>query len=189
MSKARKPKQPKEGSLAWERQLHKNPIYVKNTIYSLASRASQGNKEAVEALVGWLARHPEMREFIRQLDDLCATAEDAWVMSIAGTDLIRQKAIREEIAKMKTELLPEKSSIMHKVMVSNLIVSYLANQAAVLLAAKPADQLAVATARDRRAESTMRRLLLAVKCMDLIEEKMNRGVGPQAKLKLFSAVD
>ncbi len=151
MGKARKSKGPKEGSLAWERQLHKNPVYVKNTIKSLADWASQGNEQAAEALAAWLERHPEMRETVRQLDDLRTQTETAWVKALAGTDIVLEQAIRDDIAKMTAERLGENPSVLDRALASNVVVSYLADQRAVMWAAQAAQLPAVAAAGGRRA--------------------------------------
>jgi hypothetical protein len=182
------PNAPKEGSRAWERSLPQSPNYIRETIRSLTERAAAtGNKQAADVLAAWLRRHPEMRETVRQLDDLCTQAEIAWVSALAGKDIVRERAVRDEIERMKGELLGEAPSPLDRVMVSNFIVAYLANQHAAIAAARPAEHSAVAAARDRRAESTQRRLLLAMKGMTLIREKVARGIAPRKKLMLFDA--
>ena len=187
MGKARKSKGPKEGSLAWERQLHKNPVYVKNTIKSLADWASQGNEQAAEALAAWLERHPEMRETVRQLDDLRTQTETAWVKALAGTDIVLEQAIRDDIAKMTAERLGENPSVLDRALASNVVVSYLADQRAVMWAAQAAQLPAVAAARDRRVESTARRLHLAIKGLALVRGQKSRGLAPRPNIKLFDA--
>ena len=187
MVKARTQREADEGSAAREEQVNENPVFVKNMIMSMVQRAAQGDRESAKALDEWLARHPDMRKFIRQLDDLCTTVEEAWVGNLVGNDLVREKGVKTEIARMKDELLAENSSLLDRLMVSNAIVAYLANQSALLMASKPTDHLSVATARARQAESTARRLLYAMKGLSLIREKMKDGLAPRTKHRLFDA--
>ena len=187
MARARKPKGPKGGSGAWEHPLHKNPVYVKNAIQGMARRASQGNKQAAEALAAWLEHYPEMKPTVREIDDLRTQTETAWVTALAGKDLALEQVIRDEVAKMTAELLGENPSVLDRALVSNVVIAHLANQRAVMWAAQPADHAAVAAARDRRVESTARRLHLAIKGLALVRGQKSRGLAPPPKFKLFQA--
>ena len=135
MAKARKSKGPKVGSLAWEKQLPKNPVYVRNTIDELARRASQGNKRAAASLAAWLERHPDLKPTVRELDDLRTQTESAWVKALAGTDLALERVIRDEVARMTAELLGENPSVLDRALVSNVVVAHLANARATMWAA------------------------------------------------------
>jgi hypothetical protein len=184
MAKARQKQVFEEGSAVCEREVN-NPVFVNNMIMSLAERASQGDSQSAEALDQWLARYPGMRKLIRKLDDLRTTTEESWVRNLAGNDLVREKGIREDIASMRDELLARNASVLDKMMVSNVIVAHLADQSALLMASKPADHLSVAAARDRRAESTARRLQIATKGLTGIRERRAKGLAPRTKHKLF----
>ena len=175
------------GSLAWEKQLYKNPVYVKNTIQSLARRASQGNKQAAEALAAWLERYPEMKPTVREIDDLRTQTETAWVTALSGKDLALEQVIRDEVAKMTAELLGENPSVLDRALVSNVVIAHLANQRAVMWAAQAAQLPAVAAARDRRVESTARRVHLAIKGLALVRGQKSRGLAPRPNIKLFDA--
>ncbi len=187
MAETRKSKGPKVGSLAWEKQLYKNPIFVKNTIQSLARRASQGNKQAAVTLAGLLERYPEMKPTVREIDDLRTQTETAWVKAMAGADLVLEQVIRDEVAKMTAGLLGENPSFLDRALVSNVVIAHLANQRAMMWAAQPADLPAVSSARERRVESTARRLHLAIKSLALVRGQKSRGLAPPPKFKLFEA--
>jgi hypothetical protein len=185
MAKTRKSKAPRVGSRAWERSLVNSPNFIRETFKSIVERASAGNAEAAAFIPSWLARHPELRSTVRQLDDLRTQVEAVWIKVLAAGDLVREQAVREEIALLRGELLGENSSVMDQVLASNVIVAYLANQAASLCEAKPTDYSAVAAARARRTESTQRRFHSAVKTLTLIRSAMTRGLRPPANIKLL----
>lgn len=88
---------------------------------------------------------------------------------------------------MKAELLGENPSLLEKIMVSSVVTAHLAHQRASAWASKPAPHQAVVTARDRRVESTSRRLLLAIKALTIVRQQQARGLVPRTKFKLFEA--
>jgi hypothetical protein len=184
-SKSPKSKTPREGSLAWERSLHESPTYVANTVKDLAQRASRGDAHAAKCLEFWLRQNPEMRSLVPQLDGLRAATEGKWIKFVAGEDLVRERAVREEVERMKAELLGENPSVMDKVLVSNFVVAYLANQRALCTTAQHAESVALVSARGRWAEGAARRLLLATKALALVQGMKNRRAGARPKLSLF----
>jgi hypothetical protein len=103
-------RKPREGSREWEKTLHLNPAYVRNTILELVKRAEQGDKRAVESLYTWLERHPEMRSLVRELDDLATQVELVWVQRMCGGDELSKKVIEDDIAAMKVALASTSAS-------------------------------------------------------------------------------
>ena len=122
-------RKPRVGSRAWEESLIDDPIYAKNTILSLAKRAEDGNQEAIENLNWWLEKYPEMRSLVRLLDDLVTKVERAWIERLCGTDELSKKALEEELAAMKAELLGPNSSVTDRILASTVLVAHLSFQA------------------------------------------------------------
>jgi hypothetical protein len=179
------PKKPRVGSVAWEKELVNSPTFAKNTILSLAKRAEGGNKEAVERLNGWLARFPEMRPLVRELDDLATRVERAWVQRMCGTNELAKKAIEDDVAAMKAELLGPTPSVTDKILAASVVVSHLAFQRAALFASVILDKPEVQAARERLLTMAQKRLEDTVKGWELHAKKKARGLKPRAKLKLF----
>jgi hypothetical protein len=175
------------GSAEWHAEERRKARFAAGVMKDLATSASQGSKWAAKSLEEWAAKYPDVARSLSQLGDLCEVAEEAWVKAVAGESPVDQVSVRDEIAGMKAELLPEKASILERVLASSLITAYLAHQRAVTWAARPAPQEGVAAARDRRVESTSKRLLVAIKTLSLVRQQQVRGLEPRVKLKVFEA--
>jgi hypothetical protein len=178
-------KSPRLGSKAWEASLPNDPAYAKNTILDLAKRAETGSEQAVENLLGWLAKYPDMRNLIRSLDDLATKAEHAWVMRLSGNNLLSRSALEDELSTMKVELLGPNPSVTDKLLVSSVIVSYLGYQRAALSVAQPTDQEHIRTAREKVLVIAQKRLQDAIRVWELHTEKKKSNPTMKSKLKLF----
>lgn len=184
-TKPKAKRKPREGTLAWEKTLHQSPTYIRNTIAGLAKRASGGDPQAVEHLFGWLAKHPEMRSTIRELDDVTARTEAAWVERLCGTDPLARRAAEEEVAALKGQMLDGHDTPLDRILAGAVVVAHLAHQRAARLAAKPAAMPGMHGVRDRNLTSGQKRLLAAVRGWRLIAEMKRKGVRAKGKLKLF----
>jgi hypothetical protein len=178
-------RKPKVGSKAWEASLMNDPTYAKNTLLDLAKRAEAGNEQAVENLMGWLQKFPDMRNLIRSLDDLATKAEQAWVERLSGENLLSRTALEEELSSMKAELLGPNPSVTDKLLASSVIVSYLSYQRSALSAAQLADQVHLRTAREKVLAIAQKRFQDAMRFWKLHTEKKNSNPTIKAKLKLF----
>lgn len=178
-------RKPREGSPEWEKTLHLNPAYVRNTILELVRRAERGDKRAVESLYRWLERSPDMRSLVRELDELTTKVERAWVQRMCGTDELSKKAIEDDLAAMKAELLGPAPSVTDKLLASTVLVSHLAFQRASLAASQPTDKPEVHEARERVLTIALKRLTAAAKTWEQVGGKKAKGLRPRGRLKLF----
>lgn len=178
-------RKPRVGSRAWYAALADSPTYAKNTILDLARRAEGGSKEAVENLLLWLEKYPGMRSLVGELDDLATKVERAWVQRMCGTDELSKKAIRDDLAAMKAELLGPNPTVTDRVMVGTVLVAHLGFQRAALNASFPADKPEVREARERLLLAAQKRLQAAVKGWEQYSGRKARGLRPRGKLKLF----
>lgn len=186
--KAKKPhakRKPREGSREWEQTLHESPVYIRNTIVGLAKRASGGDPQAVVYLFDWLAKHPEMKATVRELDNLATRTEAAWVERLYGSDPLARRAAEEDVASLKAQLLGDEATPLDRVLASTVVVAHLAHQRASRLAAKPADTPGMQGVRERNLSGAQKRLLAAVRGWRLIADRKRKGVRPANKLKLF----
>jgi len=142
-------KTPRAGSKAWEEQLRQDPAYVRETILQLAQEAKGGSKLAIERLLDWLKRYPDMRSLVRSLDDLSIKVERVWIERLSGTDALTKKALEDELAAMKAELLGANSSVTDRMLASTVLVAHLGFQHAALAAAISTDKLEVRSVRAR----------------------------------------
>jgi hypothetical protein len=133
-----------------------------------------------------LRKHPSLAPTIPQLDDLITRAEKVWVEVAAGGDDVAAETAQKEVDAMKSELLGPNPTILERVMVSSVVVSFLAHQRAVIVAAKSAPTLAISAARDRRTESAQRQLQRAIKGLALLRGKLAKGISPRENLRLLS---
>ena len=184
-STKRKVKEPQVGSEEWYAEQQAKPGFALGVMKDLSNDIAQGSKTAIKSLERWIAKYPDVARSIHKLDDLCSTAEAAWVKALAGDDPLRQLGLKDEIAAMKAELLGDNPSILDRVMASSVVTAHMAHQGAVWAAAQPAQHHSVATARGKRVESTARRLLLAVKVLAVVRQQAGRGLAPKTKGKLF----
>ena len=178
-------RKPREGSREWEKTLPTNPVYIKNTIRELVKRAERGDKRAVESLYVWLERHPEMRSLVRELDDLSTKVERAWVKRMGGGDELSKKAVEDDLAAMKAELLGPAPSVTDKILASTVLVSHLAFQRAALAASQPTDKPEVREARERLLTIASKRLAAATKAWEQVAGKKAKGDRPRGTLRLF----
>jgi hypothetical protein len=178
-------RKPRVGSRAWEESLINSATYAKNTIMDLAKRAEGGSKEAVENLLLWLEKYPDMRSLVRELDGLATKVERAWVHRMCGTDELSKKAIEADLAVMKAELLGPSPSIADKILASTVLIAHLGFQRAALASSLPTDKPEVRVAREKLLSAAQKRLQDALKGWELHTGKKARGLRPRGGLKLF----
>ena len=178
-------RKPRVGSRAWEESLVNSPVYARNTILDLAKRAEGGSREAVENLSLWLEKYPDMRSLVRELDDLATKVERAWVQRLCGTAELSRKAVEDDLAAMKAELLGPAPSVADKILAGTVLVAHLGYQRAALAASLPTDRPEVRAAREKLLSAAQKRLQDALKGWELHAGKKARGLRPRAKLKLF----
>ena len=178
-------RKPRVGSRAWEESLVNSPVYARNKILDLAKRAEGGSKEAVENLLLWLERHPGMRSLVRGLDDLATKVERAWVQRMCGTDELSKKAIEDDLAAMRAELLGPAPSVADRILTASVLVAHLSFQRAALAASLPTDKPEVRHARERLLTAAQKRLQDAIRGWELLAGKKAGSLHPKGKLKLF----
>ena len=180
-------KTPRVGSKAWEEQLRQDPAYARETILQLVREAERGDKLAVDRLLDWLERYPEMRTLVRSLDDLSSKVEQSWIERLSGTNALKKKALENELAAMKAELLGANSSVTDRILASTVLVAHLSFQDAAFAASLPTDKLEVRSARARLLSVAQKRFQDAIRGWESLIGKKTRGTQPRGKLKLFES--
>ena len=178
-------RKPKVGSRAWDKTLLNDPTYLKNKILALTKRAEGGDPTAVESLLSWLEQYPDLRSLVRNLDDLATKVERVWIQRLCGADPLAQKALEDDLATMKAELLGPQPSVADKIVAATVLVAHLDYQRAALAAAVLTDQPEVRSARARLLTMAQKRLHDAVKGWKLHAGKKAKGMQPKGGLKIF----
>lgn len=178
-------RKPKVGSRAWEEQQTNTPEFARSIIKDLKHHAKQGHPEAVDSILRWLEKFPELKSEVRELDDLAAKAEAAWVSAVAAGDPLAEQAARGEAAGLRADLLGPAPSTLDKILAGTVVVAHMGYQRAAFLAAQRTDQSAVREERDRRLSAAQKRLHEAVKGWKLIAGKKAKGLRPKGNLKVF----
>lgn len=161
------------------------PAHARATIRDLARRAEGGDKEAVATLVRWLELYPDLRALVDGLVDLATKVERAWVRRLCGTDELSKKAIADDLAALKAELLGPAPSATARILASTVLIAHLAYQRAALAASDPAASPEVRAAREKLMTAAQKRLQDAVRGWDQYAGKAAKGVRPRAGLALF----
>ncbi len=126
-----------------------------------------------------------MRSLVRELDGLATKVERAWVQRLCGTNELSKKAIEDDLAAMRAELLGPAPSVTDKILASTVFVSHLGYQRAALAASLPTDRPEVRAAREKLLSVAQRRLQDALRGWELHSGKKARGLRPRGGLKLF----
>ena len=137
------------GEEAAEAEQRKDPGYPREQVRYLARLAAGGDRVAVGHLLGWLELHPGLRSLVRDLDDLAARTERAWADRLAPAGGLARKAVEEELAALKADLLGPAPSALDTVLAGTVVVAHLDFQRAAREAARPADQPEVRAAREK----------------------------------------
>lgn len=180
-------KKPRMGSEKWVESLADDPAHARAVIGMLVRRAETGDKEAAENLLKWLERHPEMRNLVRDLDDLATRVERAWVARLGGASELARKAVADDVAALRRDLLGVESSVCDRLLAGTVMVAYLSHQRAALNASASPDQPEIRAAHDKLLSQAQKRLQEAIRGWELHAGKKRAGERPPAGLKLFEA--
>jgi hypothetical protein len=151
-------------------------------IRELADRAHRGSEQALAHLRRLLDNCPEIWE---QVGDLARHAELAWLDLLAGEDRLMHEAVKRQILKVKGDLLGTHPTPMERLLVDQAVACYLAVQhAEMALAAPGSTSPAQAAIRLRRAESSQKRYLAALKTLARLRATVPQGLAPLHPLQL-----
>jgi hypothetical protein len=148
----------------------------------LISRANLGDQEALTRLRQVLDSNPQLW---RQAGNLTAVAEKAWIDLVAGTNAVAAESARRCLAEMKTELKGPHPTPLESMLVDLVGVTWLATRHAEIQAASTGGSLDQATFRLRRAESSQKRHLNAVKTLATLRSLLPAGLVPSKPLRVY----
>jgi hypothetical protein len=110
-----------------------------------------------------------------------------WLDLLAGEDRLMYESVKRQIARLKEELAGLHPTAMERLLVAQVITCYLAVQHAEMALATPGSTSPAQTAmRLRRAESSQKRYLAALKTLARLRATAARGMVPLNPLRLHS---
>lgn len=184
MPEPAKQRPPRRGSRAWEEALARDPEFVKHRLLSLAEDARRGDKAAAQKALALVEELPGLRAAVRALDGLIESTVGVWAAAIAEGDALAEAAVRAEAVAMLAGLVGPNPPAVDLALAGDVIVSHLAHQHALRVAAKPASSPGWAAQRDRRVESTQRRLDHARRVWEAVSSR--RASAHKPTLTIFS---
>jgi hypothetical protein len=146
------------------------------------ARANRGDPEAIAQLRICLDQNPQVWQ---RAGDLAAVAESAWIDLLAESNQLVAECIKRRLAQLKRDLAGDDPSAIEKLLIDHLAACYLAAEhAQIQAAAPPGGSLEQASFALRRAESSQKRLLNALKTLTVLRAVVPRGLLPADSLRV-----
>jgi hypothetical protein len=143
-------------------------------LVELARRASAGDETCLVGLRKLLDDKPEIW---RTIGDVSILAEKSWIALLSRGNKLMDESIPRRLKEMKAELGGPAASPLEKVLIDLIGGTWLATQHGEIDAANSSGgSLQQANFRLRRAESAQRRLLNAVKTLQVVRALAPRGL-------------
>jgi hypothetical protein len=158
-----------------------SPAELTARLHGVAARANAGDRTALAELRRMLDAHPEIW---RHVGDLSALAERAWIELITGADNLTVESLKRQVARLKEELNGAHATPTERLLVDQVVVSWLAVNHAQMAAAQDGGSIEQAALRLRRADSAQRRYLGAMKLLTQLRALMPAGLAPLDAPKL-----
>jgi hypothetical protein len=148
-------------------------------LHLLTQKANAGCPQALASLRQFLHEHPQVWTTAGNLSRL---AQTAWIDLITNGNALAVESTRRYLAQLQTDLSGTTPSPLEALLVSHVLSTWLAAQHGEITAAGPGPvSLGEASLRFRRAESALKRHLMAVRTL-VVVRSMGAGVGPVALL-------
>jgi hypothetical protein len=161
------------------------PAEVVARLKALAAKANGGDGQALADLRRMLDERPGIWQ---HLGNLTALAERAWIAAAVGTDPLTVESLKRQVAQMKADLGGPHPTPSERLLVDQVVVSWLAMQQAEMSAAQPGDStLGQGALRGRRVESAQKRYLSAVRMLTQLRATMPQGLTPLNSMRVHDA--
>jgi hypothetical protein len=145
-------------------------------LLALVEEANGGDEAALVQLRAFLDAHPEVWETVGNLAKL---AERYWIDLVVGQEFLASESVQRYVEKLRADLLGPEPTRMERVLVDEVVASYLAARHADLMASQPGTcSVALAALRYRRCESAQRRHQRALKNLAVLRAKVPEGLSP-----------
>ena len=137
-------------------------------------RANSGNETCLAGLRKLLDEQPEIW---RAIGNVSALAQKSWIALIGNGNKLVEESIPRQLKELKAELSGPNASPLETMLVDLVATTWLAAQHGEAIAASPeGGSLQQASLRLRRAESSQRRFLNAVRTLTMVRALLPRGL-------------
>ena len=147
----------------------------------LVDRANRGDREALTQLRQYLDKHPQIWQ---RAGDLAAIAEKNWTELLAEKNHLVAESVKRMVDKLKSGLAGEHPTQLEALLVDQVAVCLLGTQYAEMQAATTGGTLHQAAFRLKRAESSQKRFLNAVKTLTTLRALAPEGLVPLNDMRL-----
>lgn len=150
---------------------------------ALVAKAKAGDASVLPRLRAILDDHPEILDHIGGLE---RSATRAWAEAISDGGPLTLEVTERQAAKMRADLEGEDPTPIERLLIGNIVMTWLEVSHAQLQMAGGAQRTAPqASVLSKQADSAGRRHLAAVKTLATVRALMPRGLMPASRLKVF----
>ena len=147
------------------------------SLQTLVQRGMDGDRTVLPALRELLTTRPELWRHLRTLG---MQVEHAWIQVLAGTDLVSQEVLAQQLQMLKVELGGPSPTPLEQILVERIVVCWLQMQQADLWAARHVTQHD--TWSEQRQDRAQGRLLAAVKALAQVRKLLRPGTAIQVNI-------
>jgi len=148
------------------------------SLQALVERAQAGDRSSLPELKAALDTNPAIW---RQVGDLAAQAQEAWLRLLAGQDLLLEECVRRKLEELRLELVGPDPTPLEALLVERIVACSLQCHYADALypqARGPEATAAVRLELMRRQESAQRRYLASIKQLALVRKLLKPSLSP-----------
>lgn len=150
----------------------------------LWQRANSGDRAAPAELRQFMDDHPEIHEV---LGDLARYAEADLLNLLAGKNALQRESIQRRLLELKASLAGQHPTYLEKMLVDQIGICHMAYQHAEMAAASSIRcSISIGAFRQRRAESTQRRLIRAMKTLATLRALAPEGLAPLNGFRIYA---
>jgi hypothetical protein len=151
------------------------PLNQGQALQELVRRANEGNATCLAGMRQLLDDNPEIWQ---QAGDVASLATRSWIELMAAGNKLAEESIPRRLRAMKAELTSPHPTALERLLIDVIGVSWLAAMHGEVVAAQSGGSIQQAAFRQRRAESCQRRLLRAMKTLEMV-----RALSAKTRLK------
>lgn len=148
----------------------------------VVKKAKAGDASVLPRLRQILDHHPVIYEHIGDLEKIVVRA---WSELLAGDDPLTREAVNRKADALRADLAGDQPTAIEKLLIGQVVSSWIENSHAQCLSAEPARQsLAQAAFNLKRAESSQKRLLAAIRTLTTVRALVPQGLLPLKTLRI-----
>ena len=159
-----------------------SPLPPAQELLDLIAAARSGDATVLPRLRQVLDDHPEVW---RHAGNLAQMTKQLWINLITGDDPLIGESIIRQAAAMRAELEGEAPTALDRLLVDQVVASWLEKSFAEIALAAPDQPLRQARHRVQHAEVAQRKYLAAIKALTTVRTLRSKAVMPNEPLRVF----